>query len=112
MLFDSNDTLAVVRTDGRGNVVRSHRAEGNSGTDLAESVDLAIAMIGNLASAKNLGGFQTAVLLYEEGTVFCGRFPSGEAIALVAAPGANLGLILNQVRRLVSGEMLGEVAEG
>jgi len=104
-LLDSRDTIAVLRTDGHGNVIRIHGPTRDAAVDLAEAIDIAIAAIARLAENRDeLGRFQTAVLLYDKGTVFCGQFASGEAIALLASSNANLGLLLNQVRRLISEE--------
>jgi hypothetical protein len=93
---------AVVFTDGRGGTLRVNRRR-ETVKGLAKLADLANAALTQAGASLELGSLEVGACVYEEGSLVlagCG----GVRVAVIADAGANLGALLNHVRRILRKE--------
>lgn len=96
---------AFVRTDGRGGLVSAAGLDADEALDVAQRIDLAMSAVTALGKRRALGELSTAMLEYREALLFVGVLPWGEHVAVLAAHGANVGLFLSKLRRLMTTEV-------
>ena len=101
-LVETPEVLAVVRTDGRGNVLRAAGVASERASLVAERVDLCVGAVERLGSQLGMGRTSMQVADFEGGVVVSGARPSEQGHHVVlAGPGAKLGLLLSRLRRLL-----------
>ncbi len=89
---------AVVFTNGRGHTLRLNR-RATIPEGLAKSADLALAALNQTGVALQLGRLDVSACVYQDGVVILSG--SGALrVAVLAEAGANLGTLLNHVRRI------------
>jgi len=93
---------AFLRTDGRGTLLSSTGLEPEAAAHLAERVDLAVAAATALGNGGRLGTPSTLVFEFGESLLLAGVHSWGEHVVVVGAAGANVGLVLSRLRRLLS----------
>lgn len=93
---------AIVRTDGRGQVLSVDGDEG-AARAVAERLDVARAAWERFGVVSGLGRASTQVIELAEGLVLCGACKSGQ-VAILAGREATVGLLLSKLRRLVDAE--------
>lgn len=89
---------AVVFTNGRGRALHVNRLR-STPPGLARVADLALASLAQAGSALQLGKLEVNACVYQEGVVLLAG-TGALRVAVLADAGANLGTLLNQVRRL------------
>ncbi len=103
----------VLWTDGGGSVVSS---EGNDDTvevaELAEDLDLALATLEQLGRRHDAGGLDVALLMFAGRLVAIAEAGDRGHVAIVAGPTAQPGLLLRDVRRLVTAYAVSTGGEG
>jgi predicted regulator of Ras-like GTPase activity (Roadblock/LC7/MglB family) len=110
-IANAHSTHAVLSTDGLGRAVEcTGQFKGDPGR-VAASLDIASAALQALGPAISLGQLQDAVLTFTDGVIVLGTLDGRSMFAVVAQPGTNVGLLLNQVRRVVSDEPKATVAD-
>jgi len=92
----------VIFTNGKGRVIHANY-EAAMVDGFAKIADLALAALGQTGVALKVGPLEVSACLYEQGVVLLSH---GSAIrcAVLADAGANLGALLNHVRRLIREE--------
>jgi predicted regulator of Ras-like GTPase activity (Roadblock/LC7/MglB family) len=103
-VFNLSSTQAVLRTDGLGRVLELQARPALEPAQLAEGIDVVLAAVNTLGRAGRFGELQTAVLSFSRGHVVVGAMGGSGALAVVAEEGANIGLLLGQMRRALAGE--------
>lgn len=89
---------AVVFTNGKGRTLRLNRRAAIP-EGLAKSADLALAALTQTGAALQLGRLDVSACVYQDGVVILSG--SGALrVAVLAEAGANLGTLLNHVRRI------------
>lgn len=89
---------AVVFTNGSGRALHVNRRR-STPAELAKVADLALGALERAGTALQLGRLEVNACVYQEGVVVSTSAGSMRAVVLADA-GANLGTLLNQVRRL------------
>ena len=95
-------TRAIVFTDCRGQV-RHAVARSSAPEDIAEVADIALSMLARAGSALKLGALAVSACMYQEGTLILARSGKNQ-VAVLAEEHANLGQLLNHVRRIFNEE--------
>jgi hypothetical protein len=89
---------AVVFTNGVGRVLHLNRRRATP-PGLAKAADIALAALAQAGTALQLGRLEVNACVYQEGVVVL-TSAGAVRVAVLADAGANLGTMLNQVRRL------------
>ena len=100
-LIAAPTTRAFLRTDGRGGLVVSTGLEVDVATELAERIDLAIASTTMLGRGR-FGPPTTLIIEFEGALLLAGVQSWGEHVVVLVEAGANVGLVLSRLRRLLS----------
>lgn len=97
---------ALVFTDGDGAILSFVGAPDGERPprELAEDVDVAMGAIDAFGRQCGYGPVQEAILAYPTALVAVGRSRAGRHVAMVATPETMPGLVLSQLRRLLSME--------
>lgn len=103
-LLSSPDTRGLVRTDGRGNALSIAGLGDDEARFLAERADLLLAATGTFGAASGLGTAAVLVVEYQRAVVVAGVHAWGEHVIVVGAEGANVGLLLSRLRRLLASD--------
>lgn len=93
---------AVVFTNGRGRALHVNRRR-TTPEALAKVADVALAALSQAGAALQLGRLDVSACVYEEGVVVLSGAGSLR-VAVLAEAGANLGTLLNQMRRIFRSE--------
>jgi hypothetical protein len=102
VLVETPEVIAVVRTDGRGHVLRAAGVASDRASLVAERVDLCVGAVERLGAQLGIGRTSMQVADFEGGVVLSGARPSEKGRHVVlAGPGAKLGLLLSRLRRLL-----------
>lgn len=104
-LIATPSARAFLRTDGRGALVTAVGLGGDEAADVAQRVDLAMSAVSALGVRRALGELSTAILEYRNSLLFVGVLPWGEHVAVLSDSGANVGLFLSKLRRLMAREV-------
>lgn len=89
---------AVVFTNGSGRAIQVNQRRA-APPQLAKVADLALAALTQTGSALQVGRLEVSANVYEEGVVVLAG-AGALRVAVLTDSGANLGTLLNQVRRL------------
>lgn len=89
---------AVVFTNGSGRALHVNRRR-STPPGLAKVADVALAALSQAGTALQLGRLEVNACVYQEGVVVL-TSAGPVRVAVLADAGANLGTLLNQVRRL------------
>jgi hypothetical protein len=93
---------AVLFTNGKGRALHVDGRDGHS-PGLAKLADVAHAALARTGAALQLGRVEVSACIYKEGALLLAG--SGKIrVAVLADAGANLGTLLNQVRRIFGKE--------
>jgi predicted regulator of Ras-like GTPase activity (Roadblock/LC7/MglB family) len=101
-IVDAHGTRVFVRTNGRAELLECLCRQDDSATEVAESVDLAVASLQRLGEELRVGELQDVVLRFGDGVIVLGRGALEQNLAVVADGECNVGLLINHVRRLMS----------
>lgn len=97
-LLALNYVRAVVFTNGQGRALRLNR-RATVPDALAKVADLALAALAQTGAALDLGKLEVSACVYEHGIVLLAG-SSSLRVAILADNGANLGSLLNNVKRI------------
>jgi len=101
-LLGLQSVRAVLFTNGKGRTLHVSRRRPTP-PELAKLVDLAHAALVQTGNALQLGRIEVSASVYQAGVlVLAGS--DAVRVAVLADPGANLGALLNQVRRVLRKE--------
>ncbi len=97
-LLATSYVRAVVFTNGQGRTLRMNR-RATAPDALAKVADLALAALTQTGVALKLGRVEVSACVYEDGVVLLSGSQSVR-VAVLADGGANLGTLLNHLRRI------------
>lgn len=101
-LLASPTTRVVMITNGVGVSLASRARGGASAAELALGADLAAAALAQFAAAQGYGGVKLSFLLCQSAMVVLGSLHDGRALAVVAEPEANLGLLISACKKALA----------
>jgi hypothetical protein len=99
------DNVWIVQvTDGRGHSVRQVcRREGYEGaSEVSASLDVALHAVATCGERLHFGELELSAQIFSGGLLVAARGPSGAAVSALASPHANLGQLLNHLRRILA----------
>ncbi|RYZ02659.1 MAG: hypothetical protein EOO73_30840 [Myxococcales bacterium] len=93
---------AVAFTNGNGRALHVHRRR-STPAGLVKIADVALAALAQAGKSLQLGRLEVSASVYQEGVLVL-TSAGAVRVAVLADAGANLGTLLNQVRRLLRKE--------
>jgi hypothetical protein len=103
-LLSSPETRGLVRTDGCGKPLSVSGLDDGEARSIAERADLMLAATTAFGRATALGAPATVVIDYQRAVVVVGVHTWGEHVIVLGAEGANVGLLLSRLRRLLASD--------
>jgi hypothetical protein len=102
----SKSICLLLHTNGEGQPIEATGDENQNPEALSKRVDLLCGMLGSIGEDTHLGDFTTSLIFYKEGVLVVGSSKNGESVAVASTDSVSGGLILTQLRTLLS--QLGE----